>query len=201
MTLSEDRPSSLPARIVAAVDRLARGQRAHRQAAAARHGLTLLQMDLLAVLAEGPPPQPVVGQLAEELAVTQPTVTDSLQALHRKGLVVRQQDPADGRRTTITLSLQGAATADEVAMADQELVDGVAALGPDEQQAALSALLTVIAHHVDSGIISTVRTCLTCHFHRRTRAGTHHCTLLEIDLPVAELRVNCPDHVPRPAPT
>ena len=70
-----DRPTgpALPAKVVDALARLARGQRAHRQAVATQHNLTPLQLELLVTLGQAPPPEPLVGALARELAVTQPT--------------------------------------------------------------------------------------------------------------------------------
>src|SRR5690554_5404810 len=76
-------------KMVAALDRLARAQRQLRQSAASRLGLTALQAELVTMLAAGPPPEHVVGELASELGVRQPTLTDSAAALERKGLLVR----------------------------------------------------------------------------------------------------------------
>ena len=190
---SRDRPDSLPAKVASAVERLARARRSESQAVATRHGLTTLQLDLLGVLAHGPPPDPSVGRLAAEVGVTQPTATDSLRTLVDKGLAERRRDPADGRRSTIELTGAGRRLAEEVARADDQLVTAVASLPPDVQEAALEALLAIIARLVHTGAIDVARTCLTCHHHRQDGA-THHCTLLDIELPPAELRVNCPDH-------
>lgn len=102
-----DRPAALAARVGAALERLGRARRIHRQGVATAHGLTPLQLDLLATLADGPPPLPYVGELAAELGVAQPTVTDSLNALVRKGLVRRRRDDADARRSLLTLTRGG----------------------------------------------------------------------------------------------
>jgi DNA-binding MarR family transcriptional regulator len=193
-----DRHDDLAAKIVAALDRLARGLRRDRQAFATRHGLTPLQLGLLRTIAEGPPPQPLVGLLATELGVAQPTITDSLAALDRKGLLRRGPDAADRRRTAVALSAEGE---DLVGRAgDHALFEGVAALDPKAQEALLPALLAVIAHLVDAGVITVARTCLTCRFHRSDTPGGHHCTLLKLDLPPSGLRVNCPDHQARDEP-
>ncbi len=193
--MSHDRPEDLASKIAAALDRIAHAQRAARQAAATHHGLTPLQIDVLTTLGGGAPPEPMVGALAVEVGVTQPTVTDSVGALERKGLARRRRDPGDGRRAAVVLTPEGRRLAAELADTDREMVAAIAALPLRTQQATLETLLTLIAELVTSGAISVARTCLTCHFHRR-EGDTHRCALLGIDLPPAELRINCPEHQP-----
>ncbi|MGE3618832.1 MAG: MarR family winged helix-turn-helix transcriptional regulator [Acidimicrobiia bacterium] len=193
--MSADRPADLAGKVAAALDRLAHARRAERQAVATRHGLTPLQADLLAVLRGGPPPEPLVGALAAEVGVTQPTVTDSLRALEGKGLVRRRPDPRDGRRATVELTVAGTHLAAELADTPDAVVEAVRGLDRAQQEAALEALLALIARLVDVGAITVARTCATCRFHRFER-GVHRCTLLDVELPPAELRVDCPEHQP-----
>ena len=193
MTLA-DPPDELPVRIIAALDRLTRAQRAHRRVTAERLGLTPLQIELLRTLAGGVPPVPVIGQLAAEVAVSQPTVTDSIRTLERKGLIVRRRDPADARRTRVVLTAVGLEVASAVEASDEHLVDAVAGLNRGQQETTLETLLALIARLVETGTITVTRTCLTCRFHEPTGPTGHHCTLLASDLPVAELRVNCAEH-------
>lgn len=193
--MSADRPEALPGKIAAALDRLARGQRAHRQAVATRHGLTPLQLDVLGALRDGPPPEPLVGLLATELGVAQPTVTDSVRALERKGLVRRHRDAHDGRRAALTLTAAGHRLASDLDVVDDALVHAAGALPLAVQEAVFEALLALIAHLVDTGAITVARTCLTCRYHHHD-GSTHRCALLDVDLPRGELRVNCPEHQP-----
>jgi DNA-binding MarR family transcriptional regulator len=196
VTTSGNPDDGLAARLVAAMDRLARGQRTHRQSIASRYGLTPLQLDVLTTLETAPPPDPLVGLLAVELGVAQPTITDSLQALERKGLIARRPDPSDRRRTLVTLTEPGTELLAEITGAEQHLTAGVAALPRAQQEAALELLLTLIGRQLDAGVIDVARTCLTCRFHRQEPSGAHHCTLLAIDLPRADLRLNCAEHEP-----
>jgi DNA-binding MarR family transcriptional regulator len=198
---AEDRSDPLPAKIVAALDRLARARRSHRQATASKLGLTPLQLELMSAIADGPPPEPLVGLLALELGVSQPTVTDSLLALERKRLLTRHRAPTDRRRTTVALTDAGWRLVHECSRADRDLREGVAALDRGEQETTLEALLALIGHLVNVGVIDVARTCLCCRFHEHTPGQAHRCRLLEVDLPTADLRVNCPEHEPlRPLP-
>jgi DNA-binding MarR family transcriptional regulator len=184
----------LPAKIVDALERLARGQRRFRQATASRHGLTPLQLDLLTAVAGGPPPQPTVGLLARELGVTQPTITDSVGTLEAKGLVARARSPRDRRQTHVTLTRSGRALIVDVVVADRVLADTVARMPRHNQESTLEVLLALIGAMVDAGIIDVARTCGTCRFHRYAPETGHRCALLGIPLLPADLRVNCPEH-------
>lgn len=190
---SSDRPDDLPGKVVAALDRVARSQRSRRQFVAARHGITPLQADLLLTLALGEPPAPAVGLLARELGVSQPTVTDSLRALERKHLVARHRHAADARRVSVLLTPTGTQLVAELAEGDRELIDTVADLPRSEQEALFERTLGLIARHAERGFISVARTCLTCRFHERDAAG-HRCSLLNMSIGTADLRVNCPEH-------
>lgn len=194
--IPHDRPEPLPAKIVAALDRLARAQRAHRQAAADRLGVSPLQLEVLRTLADDAPPEPLVGQIATELSVRQPTVTDSVRALETKGLLRRDRDPGDARRSLLSLTESGERVVAEASEADGALVEAVGRLDQGTQEETLEGLLSLIASMVDTGVITVARTCLTCRFHQAAGPTGHHCTLLETELPAAGLRVNCPEHRP-----
>lgn len=192
--------TDLPDKVVAALELLARGQRSHRRAVASEHGLSPLQAELLSTIGGGTPPQPVVGALAFELGVSQPTVTDSVRALEAKGLVDRLPDPDDGRRTTVALTRQGARVAVEVAAGGDDLSDAVRSLDRAAQETTLGALLALVAHLVGTGTITVARTCPTCRYRERVGDGSSRCSLLDQPLAPADLRVDCPEHQPaRPA--
>ncbi|HWL45635.1 MAG TPA: MarR family winged helix-turn-helix transcriptional regulator [Ilumatobacter sp.] len=192
MSGAPDQPDPLAGKIVVALDLLARARRTQRQATATHHGLTPLQLDLLAALADGPPPEPRVGMLATEVGVAQPTVTDSLNTLAGKGLVERRRADRGARQVAVGLTTEGRRVA-EAARTDDGTAAVLAGLSPADQRAVFESLLTLIARLADAGAIDVARTCPTCRYHRHD-GRTHRCALLDIDLAVADLRVNCPDH-------
>lgn len=185
-----DRPPARAAKLAAALEQLARARRMQRQALATEHGVSPLQLDLLATLAAGTPPEPTIGLLARELGVAQPTVTDAVAALERKGFAVREAQPAS-RRVLVRATRAGLA----LGQVEDPLARVAAQLDPQIQDVALEAALTMIASLVGDGTITVARTCFTCRFHRRD-AGGSHCNLLGIPLAPSELRVNCPEHQP-----
>lgn len=194
MTPASPAPGDVPEKIVAALDRIARGLRSHRQSVASAVGLTPLQLELLQTIDESP--RPVIGQLARELEVSQPTVSDSLVALERKGHVVRRRSDPDRRRTTMELTESGCELVDEVRRAGEILRTSVAALTRPDQEEVLEILLSLIGNLLDAGIIQVARTCTTCRFYDQSGGREARCALLQIPLPTSALRVDCPDHEP-----
>lgn len=190
MTVSADRPPEPAAKLAAAITQLARARRLARQQVATENAVSLLQLDLLETLAAGAPPEPTVGLLARELGVAQPTVTDAVAALERKGLVVRTAEPGS-RRVRIELTAAGRALGET----DDPLTRAAAGVDAHDRDAALGAALTMIASLVADGTITVARTCVTCRFHRRDDDGSR-CDLLGMPLAAADLRVNCPEHEP-----
>lgn len=183
-------------KIITALDRLARARRMHRQEVATARGLSILQADLMWVLAGGLPGEASVGNLVREMDVTQPTVTDSLHALECRGLVEYRQSSRDRRKHIWNLTEAGAGIVADVGRGDQAGRDALARVDEAQQETTLTSLLHIVASFVSSGTIDTVRTCLTCRFHRYNADGGHHCSLLDSDLQQAELRVDCPEHIP-----
>lgn len=179
----------LQARLFQAVDRLARATRAARQAAATEHGVSVLGLDVVLLLARGPCS---IGSLADDLAVAQPTVTDAVTALTSKGLVTRAADPADRRRTLVELSPEGGRVATAITQRLQAMTDTAP---PDADQAvALRVLLGEISRLYSAGVIRTDRSCFTCRHFDTTDPEVARCRLLGQDLTDDRLRVDCPEH-------
>ena len=160
------------------------------------HGLSVTQAQLIALVdARGPLR---VGQIAHELGVTSASVSDSVRALHTKGLVVRTAAPDDRRATLIGLSDAGRLVAPQVGESIARLVDAVAALPEETRGALLGALVDLIGEMEDAGMIAPARMCTTCEwFVRDAHPGEerpNHCRFIDRPLGPADLRIECPDH-------
>jgi len=181
-------------KLAAALERIAAGSRKLLRAAALAEGLSTTQAELLLQIFLGQREICSPAALAQRLDVSRPTVTDALATLERKGLVVRQLDPADGRRRLFDLTLQGRIVAERLSGWDTPLVKAVAKMAPDRSDT-LRALLEVIAALTDARVVSAARTCTTCRFFRpdlHPGAAPHHCLRLDTPLLNADLRVDCP---------
>lgn len=195
MSLQAAGPDGVADKLVSALDRLARGIRAHRQAVATAAGLTPLQAELLRTLDDAPPPRPAATALATELAVRQPTISDSLSALEKKGMIARTRSPADKRSSAVTLTDAGRRVAADLHSADDVLRRALGELPPADQGVAIRVLLDLITAMLHNGLIDVARTCTTCRFYTPTDAGVM-CGLLHVELAPQDLRVDCPEHQP-----
>jgi DNA-binding MarR family transcriptional regulator len=81
------------------------------QARLAGLNLTASEINALAILATGQPRS--IGELAAATATKPTTLTSVLDRLVRRGLVVRQLDPADRRSFLVSLTQDGRPAADQ----------------------------------------------------------------------------------------
>ncbi|HEY6775906.1 MAG TPA: MarR family winged helix-turn-helix transcriptional regulator [Thermoleophilaceae bacterium] len=193
----------LDTKLAAALERAGQALRTELRERARRHGLPPTQAQVLLRLAHDPAERRRVAALAAELDVTQATLSDAVAALHRKRLVERRRDPADGRSRTLELTGRGSAIAGDLDSWDERVRARLAAFPEGDREGALRFLLELIADLQAAGVISVARTCVSCRFFRqRVHAGgaaLHHCALLDLPLARSDLRVDCPEHQPAAA--
>lgn len=189
--------SDLDRKVLAAVERLGRALRAARQEVATRHEVSLLGLSVIETLANGRPRR--VGDLAAELDVSQPTVSDAVTVLDKRGLIRRDRDPADLRSTLVALTNDGGRLAIGIAA---ELAPLLAARAGtvDDRATTLRVLLAEIARLQAAGVITVNRSCLTCrHYQPPGPRSSARCLLLASSLPDRDLRVDCHEHEAVPA--
>lgn len=161
-------------------------------------GLTPTQADILRlVLARG---AVRLAQAAAHAGVSQPTASDAVTALERKGLIEKRADPGDGRALALKATRSGRALGGRW----RNSFEHIAAVIPAPDQARLLAIVVAAIRELERrGEISPQRMCVTC---RYFAAGVHagarkpnHCRLLDTAIGDAELRVDCPEHEPAQA--
>jgi DNA-binding MarR family transcriptional regulator len=102
-----------PLEVLSRVGRLARHLDRDRAAAFAGHGLEPWEFDVLAALRRsGRPYQLSPGALLAETLVTSGTMTNRIDRLTGRGLVVRLRDPDDGRGVLVRITDPGRALVD-----------------------------------------------------------------------------------------
>ncbi|HEY0007011.1 MAG TPA: MarR family transcriptional regulator [Pyrinomonadaceae bacterium] len=105
--------------------------------------LTFLQAQALRILRRGPLP---TGQLAAELKISAPALTQLTDRLMRKELIERQTAAADRRSVMIALSAKGKRLVDQFRKRRGEIFSSaLAAMKPVEQAEVVEALMKVIA--------------------------------------------------------
>jgi DNA-binding MarR family transcriptional regulator len=102
-----------PLEVLSRVTRLARHLDRARRTAFAERGLETWEFDVLSALRRtGPPYQLSPGQLLTQTLVTSGTMTNRIDRLAAKGLVVRGPDPNDRRGVLVRLTDSGRELAD-----------------------------------------------------------------------------------------
>ena len=166
--------------------------------AAEKHDLSITQMRVLGWLYVGEPPAARSTALARELNVADPTVSDAVAALIRKGLVLRTPNNDDRRRRDLVLTPAGRKTAAELARWTAPAEIATSKLDRAEAEQLLDTLLAVIAKLHDAQLLPAVRACSTCaHLGvSGTQKQSYRCLTYDVPMTVSDLRVDCVDHVP-----
>lgn len=187
----------VPAKVTAALERIGQAFRVLSQREAQEHGLSPIQLQLLLRLAADPPERRRPGALAREFDVSPASLSDSIGALERKGLVERRRLDADRRGFTLALSSSGRRLAEQLDPVAEPVERAVAAFTSQEQLSLMHSLYDLIAELQRAGVITVARMCITCrHFRPDVHDGErpHHCVLLDMALSGRSLRVDCPEH-------
>ncbi len=188
--------SPLATRLAEALERIGLAQRSQARQRLGERGLTPTQGQILGLLAARGPLR--VSTLAAELGVSQPTVSDSVAALLRKGLIVRRSDPEDMRASVFHLTRPGRAEAARLDAPPLAVAAAIECLPQAQQAELLRGLIQVIRALQEAGAIAPQRLCVTCrHFrpHRTNDPETpHFCALVGAAFGDRHLRVDCAEH-------
>ncbi|MCS7036724.1 MAG: MarR family winged helix-turn-helix transcriptional regulator [Saprospiraceae bacterium] len=183
-------------KIVVALERLSEAFRVLLWEKGKALGLSPIQIQLLLFIRFHPQERCKVTLLAQEFNLTPSTVSEALRTLEQKGLLLRKTDSADTRSHTLALTEDGVAVAAQVADFADVMLPGLTRLSETERAGLLEQLLGLIAHLQHAGVIVPQRMCFACTYYRKTDSG-HFCHFIKKHLEVRDLRVDCPEHVPR----
>ncbi|MBX3228617.1 MAG: winged helix-turn-helix transcriptional regulator [Labilithrix sp.] len=197
---SFEETSPLGERIATGLHKLGLAMKQQTWLKAAEDGLSPTQGQILAALAgEGA----LTGtDLSKRLALTLPTISDSVKALVEKGLVLRRSDPRHPRASLLELTASGRARAASARAWPEFLAVAVDTMSEAEQEVFLSGLIKMIRALQESGQIPTNRMCVTCtHFRPHVHEGEapHHCAYVDAAMADRSLRIDCPEHLEAPA--
>ncbi|MCS6954337.1 MAG: helix-turn-helix domain-containing protein [Bryobacterales bacterium] len=193
----------LPARLAAGLAKIGLALRNRAWREAGGRGLTPTQGQILALLARRAAPL-TLGEIARELAVTPATASDAVEALRAKRLVRKGRSRQDRRTLAVALTARGRAEARRAASWADFLAQAAGELDATEQAVLLRALIKMIRALQERGEIPVARMCVTCRFFRPHRypdpLRPHHCDFVNAPFGDRQLRLDCADHVPAPAP-
>lgn len=187
-------------RVAQALVRIGTALRSGAWDEAVARGLTPTQAQILGYLRFRGGEGARVSQVAEALAVTAATASESTDALVRKGLVRKVRVAEDGRTRRVVLTAAGRREADRLAGWPDFLLRAVGSLPEAEQAAFLRVLLKTIRELQRAGRVPVSRMCVTCTYFRPymhpNPQAPHHCAFVDAPFGDGQLRVDCPDHLP-----
>ncbi|MCR4522238.1 MULTISPECIES: MarR family winged helix-turn-helix transcriptional regulator [Bosea] len=190
-------PTLISHRLREAFARVATVMRIDDWERAKRAGINPTQLAILELL-EGREGGLCVKEIAAHLGVSQPTATDSINALVRKGAVEKRAVAGDGRAVAILLTSEGKALLAADATLEGTTGQAVDALGAAEQERLLLSLIRMIREFQEAGAIPIQRMCASCQyfapFAHPGAARPHHCRFVDAAFGQRELRIDCRDH-------
>lgn len=190
-------PTSIDHRIEEGLARLAAVTRADDWNRAKAAGINPTQQGVLDYL-RGRPEGTGLTDIAVHLLISQPTATDSVAALERKGLVARRASETDRRAVRVLLTEAGVAL-----LEGQQGEGGMARIAVDrlDEVEKVELLLTVvklIKTLQDLGAVPVQRMCATCrHFAPFVHPDgdkPHHCHYVDAAFGQREIRIDCHEH-------
>jgi DNA-binding MarR family transcriptional regulator len=188
-------PLSINYRIREGLARMAMVARVDEWTKAKASGLNPTQMAIVTLL-EGRDTGLGIKDIAAHIGVSQPTATDSVLSLEKKGLVAKRRGLADKRAVSIVLTDDGLAALDHQGGDLGERAVG--SLEVAEQEELLLALVKMIRHLQEENAIPLQRMCVTCRYFRPfAHLGSeqpHHCNFVDAAFGQRALRVDCREH-------
>lgn len=189
-------PPTLARKLRDGLERLGAALRADQWEALAKTPLNPTQAQILSFLARRGGAR--VGAVAAAIGVSQPTATDSIAALERKGFAERRAEAQDARATTARVTAPGRALAESVEARVGATERALAALETGEQAQLLALVIKLIRNLQREGAIAPQRMCVACRhfrpFAHDDAAAPHHCALVDAAFGAEALRLDCADH-------
>ncbi len=178
-------------KILSALERVHVATKSSLQKAVQQQNLSPLHAQILHYLDNNGPQG--VSILATQLRVTKATISDSVASLHARKFVKKLPDKNDGRSHRVALTVAGEKEAVLLASYAAPFLKSVSTMDEAQKQALWEALLNLLKVMQAQGLIPPARMCATCrHFEQKSGGG--YCRLMEINLAIPDLRVNCAEH-------
>ncbi|RMG14366.1 MAG: MarR family transcriptional regulator [Deltaproteobacteria bacterium] len=199
----DEASGTLDERLQGALAKLSLAARHDFRRQATGEGLSAVQAQVLTVLARDGAME--MGQLASRLSLTPATVSDSVAALERRGLLRREPVPSDRRRVRVKPTVRGKQLGESLASWPEIFQQGIEDLSPEEKALLLRVMMRMILSFLAKGVIQEARMCVTCTYFRphvhEDAERPHHCALVDLPLGLDSVRLDCPDHEQQVSPS
>ena len=180
-----------------ALNRISLAMRADSWQATSEEGLNPTQGKILTLLGSRSGGLRL-GDIATELAVSAPTVSDSVGALIEKGLVKKERANDDGRAIAVTLLPAGRLVAKKMQSGGDSIGFAIELLPDDEREQLYRSIIKLIRGLQVAKRIPVARMCVTCQYFRPRvhddDQRPHHCALVDAAFGDRTIREDCPEH-------
>lgn len=181
-------------KIVASLERIAQAFRVLLWEESKEFSLTPIQVQVLIFLLHHSDEKRKVSYLAIEFNMTKATISDTVKTLEQKNLITKAYEPHDTRSYIINLTEKGKEVAEKTSLFTEEIRTPIDKLHEEDKENLLLSLLAVIRHLNKSGVVTIQRMCMTCAYYQSAGEGQHFCRLLNQQLYIKDLRIDCPEH-------
>jgi DNA-binding MarR family transcriptional regulator len=182
-------------KIVAALEKISEVFRVLLWTEAKEHKLSPIQMQLLIFIKyHNSDKQRRIASMAREFNMTKATISDSIKVLEQKGLIERADDMLDSRSFNFSLTDKGVKLTGMIENFTKPLDGAIATLSTQQKNEFLVSVLDLIFRLNQNGIISTQRMCYNCYYYNGDRQQAHFCNLMQKELAIDELRIECSEH-------
>jgi DNA-binding MarR family transcriptional regulator len=198
MTAPLSPSQQLTRRLRDGLDRICVVMRADQWAIAGAVGLNPTQTHVLTFIAGRGEKGVRVGTIATQLGVTQPTATDSIASLVRKGFLTKAPDPEDTRAVTVRVTRVGRDIVRGIGLAITATERALETLSIREQTELLRLVIKTIRALQVAGAIAPQRMCVSCRYFRpnahEDQRAPHHCAYVDAAFGAEGLRIDCDEH-------
>lgn len=181
-------------KIIVALERISESFRVLLWNESKENSLSPIQIQLLIFILFHAPEKCKVSYLADEFNMTKATISDSIRVLLTKKLLVKERDPSDTRSFILLLTSEGKKIAEKSSLFASSMEKPIEKLIESQKEVMLNGLQNLIYDLNKSGIITIQRMCHTCSFYETDQQNAHYCNLLNTELTISDIRIDCPEH-------
>ena len=187
---------TIESKIIASLERIAQSFRVLLWQQSIAFSLSPIQVQVLIFLLHHSTEKRKVSYLADEFNMSKATISETIKTLEQKELIAKEYEQHDTRSYIINLTAKGKIIASNTSLFTKEIRRPIDKLPQSDKENLLLNLFDIIHHLNQSGIITIQRMCTTCSYYHpaENQEQQHFCKLLNRELFVKDLRIDCPEH-------
>lgn len=185
--------SDLSYKIVFALDKISEYFKNSLREKGNEHKLSPIQIQILLFIDNHTEKYLTVNYISDEFNVTKATISDSIKALEKKGVVRKIKNNKDSRSFTLELETEGRIIISDISSYPKELKKIIKQVPSKNQDLLWKELYNIINSLQRVGEINVQRMCNTCTYFSSNN-NQPYCKFLDKTLESNNLRLDCSEH-------